>query len=159
MTQLKKTRQCYQGMKQRCYNERNNQYKNYGLRGISVCDHWLLSFDNFLADMGVKPEGMSIERIDSNGNYEPSNCKWATDHEQRLNQRRNHFIESNGLRLTLRDWSRHLGISELTLHHRLRQGWSIDDALYKPVDPVRSRCGTIGNIVRYSAIAAEGETT
>jgi len=74
------------GMKYRCSNPKNSRYKDYGGRGISVCERWL-SFTNFLADMGERPEGMTIDRKNVNGNYEPSNCRWATPIEQSANKR------------------------------------------------------------------------
>jgi hypothetical protein len=77
-------------MKQRCYNSNLKRYEDYGGRGIKICDRWLNSFENFLTDMGEKPTPQhSIDRIDVNGNYEPSNCRWATPKEQRINQRKN----------------------------------------------------------------------
>lgn len=89
----------YNSMKQRCFNPNTRSYKNYGGRGITVCDRWLgkNGFRNFLKDMGERPEGKtksgralySIDRIDNDGNYEPDNCRWATPHEQGLNTRRN----------------------------------------------------------------------
>lgn len=73
-------------MRQRCGNPRNGQYHNYGGRGITICDRWR-SFENFLADMGERPEGKTLDRRDNDGNYEPENCGWATPKEQRANQR------------------------------------------------------------------------
>lgn len=81
------TYQTWINIKDRCLNEKNKAFKYYGGRGISVCESWLQSFENFLKDMGDKPEGLTIERLDVNGNYEPSNCKWATWDEQRKNKR------------------------------------------------------------------------
>lgn len=73
-------------MIQRCTNPKNRDYKNYGARGITVCDRWR-DFTNFLADMGEKPDGLSIDRIDNDGNYEPGNCRWATPAQQASNKR------------------------------------------------------------------------
>ena len=80
---------CWKSMKSRCYNKNRKDYYLYGGRGIIVCDRWINSYENFLSDMGEKPSAeYSIDRIDVNGNYEPSNCRWATPTEQRLNQRK-----------------------------------------------------------------------
>jgi hypothetical protein len=77
----------WKAMKQRCLDERSVAYEHYGGRGITICKRWRSSFKNFLADMGERPSGKSLDRIDVDGNYEPSNCRWATPKEQVANQR------------------------------------------------------------------------
>lgn len=77
----------WQAMKQRCRNSNAPNYSRYGGRGITVCERWLV-FENFYADMGLRPEGTTLDRIDPDGDYEPGNCQWATPHRQRVNQRR-----------------------------------------------------------------------
>jgi hypothetical protein len=81
------TYQCWSDMKQRCYNKRCRDWPNYGGRGISVCERWLEDFQNFLEDMGPKPEGLTIDRVDVNGNYCKSNCRWLSREEQCRNRR------------------------------------------------------------------------
>ena len=118
----------WQHMKQRCYNKNDQFYHRYGARGISVCERWMI-FDNFYADMGDPPPGMTLERIDNNGNYEPNNCKWANMKEQNLNTSRNRLLTLNGETLPLSQWTKRLGVSKTTIHYRLAAGWDLEKAL------------------------------
>jgi hypothetical protein len=132
----------WKGMIRRCYVEKDQGYKNYGARGISVCDRWRRSYPLFLEDMGRRPEGvMSIDRIDTNGNYEPENCRWATNRQQSRNRRDNREITYNGKTQILSDWATELEIHVATLHRRLEKGWSVEDALGKPIQKKFSRTG------------------
>lgn len=119
-------------MKRDVLKEWSHNYEDYGGRGITICKKWL-TFDNFLADMGERPNGKFIERRDNDGNYEPSNCYWATSSEQARNRRSNHLITYQGETLPLVTWAERQGISRLTLRSRLREKWSIERALTKPV--------------------------
>ncbi len=107
-------------LRQRCNNPNIDAYKWYGARGISVCKRWS-SFDNFLADMGNRPAGMSLDRIDVNGNYEPSNCRWATRSEQANNRRDCRYITYKGKTQTIAQWARQVGISHSSMDKRIRK--------------------------------------
>lgn len=122
------------GMVNRCTNRRNRAYLNYGARGIGVCTRWL-KFENFLADMGRRPSlGHSIDRIDVNGPYAPSNCRWATDVEQSRNRRNIKPIKINGVSRTLAEWSLVSGVQLTRIWERIyRRGWSPADAVFTPV--------------------------
>lgn len=124
------------GMRERCQNVNAPAYANYGGRGIKVCDRWK-KFENFIADLGERPAGMSLDRIDNDGNYEPGNCRWATREEQNNNQRKTVWLEHRGERKTKTQWARALGISLSTLHNRLKVGWSVAAALDTPVRALR----------------------
>lgn len=114
----------------RCTNKKNNRYKYYAGRGIVVCERWRESFENFIADMGERPEGRySIDRIDNNGNYEPENCRWATTTEQARNQRTNRLITFRGETKTVAEWSVIVGISRRTIGNRIRLGWEAERIL------------------------------
>lgn len=108
-------------MMERCFDQRDGKYRDYGARGITVCERWR-NFENFYADMGERPKGLTIERIANDGNYEPGNCRWATPKEQANNTRRNRRISFGGETLTLTEWSQRLGISPSTLHAALAFG-------------------------------------
>lgn len=122
------TYKSWANMIQRCTNPKNRKYHHYGGRGITVCDRWK-KFESFLADMGESPAGYTIERNDNDGNYEPSNCRWATWAEQVRNKSNNHWIEFRGQKRLLRDWAADIGISHMALLSRLRKGWSLERAL------------------------------
>lgn len=108
-------------MRQRCTNPKLKSFKNYGMRGITYCRRWEL-FENFLADMGEAGPGMTLERIDNNGDYGPENCRWATRAEQNLNKRNLVRYEWDGKSQTLAEWSRETGIGRVTLLKRLQRG-------------------------------------
>lgn len=123
----------WQQLHQRCENPKAPSYENYGGRGIKVCERWK-SFDNFVADMGIRPDGYSIDRIDNDGNYKPSNCRWATTKQQLNNRRNNRVLELNGERKTIAEWADQLGVRWNLIRCRVdRYGWSIERALTTPV--------------------------
>jgi hypothetical protein len=120
------TYKIWAGMKRRCSNNASGKSKRlYFDKGIRVCDSWQ-RFENFLLDMGERPEGMTIERIDSNKDYEPSNCKWATPKEQGNNTCANHFVEYNNKRQTIAQWADELGIKANTLSYRLKRAFAAE---------------------------------
>lgn len=126
----------YQNIITRCSNKNTKDYKNYGGRGITVCDRWLGKdgFINFYNDMGYPPKGKSIDRIDVNGNYCKENCRWATPVEQRRNQRNlgSIIITHNGVSKSIIEWAIVSGLHKRTLYARIRQlGWTIEDSLNK----------------------------
>lgn len=119
----------WRSMRNRCLHNSSPEFKNYGGRGIKICKRWDV-FKNFLADMGLKPVGdYSIERINTNGNYEPSNCRWATRIEQASNKSNNHFISFQGKTKTIAQWSRYLKFKPSKIQNRLRLGWGIGEIL------------------------------
>lgn len=121
---------CWAGMLSRCRNEKNHAFKHYGGRGILVCDRWH-DFRNFLADMGEKPDGMSIDRINNNGNYEPSNCRWATSSQQNRNKRASIKIMYGGVMTSVRDIAQEHGVPPKRLVARILRGIPLKDAVRK----------------------------
>ena len=127
-----RTYRSWKDMRARCRNPNDSDFANYGGRGISVYDRWD-DFAAFIADLCVRPAGLTLDRIDPDGNYEPGNCRWATATEQATNQRRIRLIEHNGEAKTLNQWSRDFGVGRATAAYRLAQGrpfeevFSVDD--------------------------------
>lgn len=135
-------------MLRRCHSPKSKEFKWYGARGIAVCDRWRFGENGsagihlFVLDMGPKPfPRAEVDRIDNNGNYEPGNCRWATRKTQLANTRRNRRITFDGIGRTVAEWCDHTHIKRGTLMHRLNKGWSVKDALTKPVDKRQSRSG------------------
>ena len=123
------------GMKRRCYNKNEKAYKNYGQRGIKICNEWLNSFQSFYdwaINNGYK-EGLTIDRINNNGNYEPSNCRWITNKKQQNNRNDNCYITYKNQTHTLAEWSEIFNIRYSRLFWRIKKGWDIEKALTTPV--------------------------
>ena len=115
----------YMHMVDRCYNAKDDHYKWYGGRGISVCERWLGvdGFINFLEDMGDRPRGKSLDRIDNDGDYEPTNCRWATQQQQTRNSRSAVILELGGEKKCIKEWSEILGIDRVVIGKRKKEGW------------------------------------
>lgn len=121
-------------MRSRCHRPSSRGFKDYGGRGITVCDRWRQSFVAFHEDMGPRPSPQhTIERIDNNRGYEPDNCRWATKDEQQHNTRQNRLVTYNGLTLCVAEWAGRLGIKAATLCARLDAGWPVEKAFVTPV--------------------------
>lgn len=125
------THNSWVAMKARCGDAKNKQYRFYGGRGIVVCDRWRDSFENFLADMGERPAGTTLDRINSDGNYEPGNCRWATIEEQQNNRRGSIRATLCGVTRTVTQWCNALGINRDRVYGRIRRGMAPADAIVK----------------------------
>jgi len=121
-------------MKDRCTNPNFNQYQRYGGRGITYDTRWAV-FENFLADMGERPEGSSLDRIDNGGPYSKANCRWATREQQANNRSSSRKVTIQGETRTLAQWTRHFGISQATVKDRVGRGWPLGRALKVPKQP------------------------
>lgn len=132
------THNTWLAMKARCANPKASDYPNYGGRGVTVCNRWL-NFENFLRDMGARPVGMTLERMNVNGGYEPGNCEWATQKQQSRNRRSTVYLTADGVCLPLVQWAEKLNIPRATLQARLRYGWSAQRVCTTPVLVVRKR--------------------
>jgi len=122
----------WRDMRSRCYRSTHRHFKNWGGRGITVCERWRESFEAFYEDMGPRPEGHSIDRIDNSGNYEPGNCRWTTSTQQLRNTRRNNLLTVRGRTQCITAWADESGICSETIHHRLRAGWEVEAAIFTP---------------------------
>ena len=123
----------------RCHQPSHPQYHCYGARGITVCQRWRDSFDAFVEDMGVRPNGLTLERMENDKGYYKGNCMWATRQEQALNTRRLRLVEWNGRTMCISEWERDLGMRAGTLKARLGPlGYSVEEAFTKPV-----KCGGV----------------
>lgn len=127
-------------MRTRCLYGRGNQktYKYYGGRGIKVCKRWS-SFQNFVDDMGHPPAGLTLERINNDGNYEPGNCRWATRKEQASNRRSNVLVTFAGETKTITQWSEIVGIKRETLRDRMNRGWPVSRLLTRSPEHYKQR--------------------
>lgn len=125
------TYRAWECMKSRCTNAESDQYANYGGRGITLCERWL-NFANFLADMGERPAGKTLDRRDNSGNYTPANCRWATPTEQARNRRSTRIILFRGRAQSLKAWCDELDLAYHTTWWRLRAGFDIDVVFSKP---------------------------
>jgi len=121
----------WKNMKQRCTNPNNPRYVDYGGRGITVCKRWL-SFENFYADMGDRPKGMSLDRRNNDRGYSPSNCQWASTSAQNINSRRAKPTRIGNETMCISDWCRKTGITYGLYKARVRKGWSLEKALTTP---------------------------
>lgn len=127
------------GMKKRCYTPTCVAYKHYGGRGILVCERWRTSFQNFVSDMGERPEGKSLDRIDNDGPYSPENCRWTGMKEQSRNTRKNTRVSIFGETKVLVVWSEdpRCAVSYCLLRHRIADGWSPEEAFTTPARPIK----------------------
>lgn len=121
----------WSSMLARCNNKNNKEYFRYGGRGVCVCKSWH-DFNNFFADMGLKPDGMTLDRIKNDKGYSPDNCRWATHSQQATNRRTTNFITHNGKTLCHKQWSLQLGGSWSLVQHRINRGWSDERAVTTP---------------------------
>jgi hypothetical protein len=120
-------------MIRRCENPKSSYYRDYGGRGIQVCDRWRASVLAFIDDMGKCPDGMELDRVDNDGNYEPGNCRWATRLTQVRNRRNTRHLTVHGVTRPMAEWAEQSGIPYDTIKRRLIYGWSDERAVLEPL--------------------------
>jgi len=130
----------WMAMRSRCNSPNNHAFSDYGGRGIKVCERWN-TFENFLADMGARPQGMTLDRKNNDRGYEPGNCRWATMKSQQRNRRNNRLFTVGGLTATMAEHCERSGVKPTTAYMRLAKGASIEAALSKSRAPYRSLPG------------------
>ena len=121
----------WKSMIQRCTNKNNKRYKDYGGRGITICERWL-KFNNFLEDMGEKPKGLTLDRINNNRGYCKGNCKWSSYMSQMRNTRRNNLIIIDGQTMCVEDACKKYNIKSKTAHTRIKRGWTTEEVFRTP---------------------------
>lgn len=132
--------QTWRKMRERCNNPRADQWKWYGAKGVKVCERWndsLTGFVSFVEDMGERPDGMTLDRIDAKGNYEKSNCRWATKRTQILGQDKTIKVTIDGVEMSLSEAAKRRGLTDSCVRFRLKKGLSMEQAL-NPIDRRRS---------------------
>jgi hypothetical protein len=164
MAKDQRTYRSWRSMIARCTEPTNNRWRHYGGRGIAVCDRWMgaAGYESFVADMGIRPPGKSIDRIETNGPYEQSNCRWATGVEQNSNRSITHWVTFGGETKTLAEWARLRGLSAPGLRYRIRR-WGVEAALstaenakHPGVSKVRQRKLTADDVIEIRRRRAAG---
>lgn len=125
-------------MRHRCESPSHRAYSHYGGRGITVCERWRQSFATFFADMGPRPHGHTLDRIDNYGPYSPANCRWSTNEQQASHRSTSRWVTYNGVTMTTSQWARSIGMRPRTFQARLRRGFSFEAAMTIPLT-VRQR--------------------
>lgn len=144
----------WHAMLERCRNSHNQAWKDYGGRGIRVCERWH-DFSNFNSDMGERPTGGTLDRIDVNGDYEPSNCRWVSQSINANNRRNNRIIEFRGELATLAQWARKCNLNKGALLYRLAHGWPIEAALTTPSDRSASNISTRSRLKKERRVSSQ----
>lgn len=132
-TQMYRERKSWENMLARCYEPSHRSYADYGGRGVQVCREWRESFEAFVGDMGARPTGCTLDRVDNDKGYSPDNCRWATRVEQANNRRNNRIITIGSESLTVAQWARRTGTPGQVIRNRLRMKWDESDAIFRPV--------------------------
>lgn len=150
------TYKTWQKMRERCNNPLAEQYQWYGAKGVIVCDRWQYSFENFLADMGERPADKTIDRIESTGNYEPSNCRWATKLEQIWNQAKTIKVDLNGEMIALTDACERLGLPISRVYSRMKLKGMTFSAARAPGHLRETK--TVAKLREYADLRKEGKS-